>query len=114
MAPKQGNGSNREQRVTVKAYQGGFGTAREIVDRASQAWAEQPPSTLCDAIAAVTAVAGGLLCGATRDGGSVSVVLYYGDDKRRFYPNNAELLTDLLCDITAWAQGDVLELQFFD
>jgi hypothetical protein len=58
------------------------------------------PGLLSLAIERVAAKGGALLFGYTSDGGAASVVLYYGNDKKRYYASNPDDLADLLGELT--------------
>lgn len=98
------NGNKDTAAPAVRSYRGGVGGATGVSTTGSNRWGLVDAVQLAVTLSAVVSVGGGLLLGATRDGSTAAVTLFYNDDRVRFYPGTDDDLHDLLKDMEFWAK----------
>lgn len=68
-------------------------------------WTGVDERSLYNCVSSVTARGDALLLGTTSDGGAMTLQVFSGKDRRRFYENDPAAMTALLHDIQEWAEN---------
>jgi len=67
---------------------------------AAPEWRQVSPTTLSLAVACIQAVGGAIMFGCTTDGGALSLTVFLGDARHKFYFKNSEEAADGLAEIS--------------
>jgi hypothetical protein len=113
MGANQNNRSKSGAGDSPKAYTGARGRTTGAGNAGPALWGMCDPAKLQTAIARCAGRGAALLCGVTRDGGSATVTLFYGEERVRMYPRTDGELDVLLDDLIAWGLDVTLELSWW-